>query len=66
MVNRFPINYYLHLREQDVDHATAMDHVMQRYGVGREDLLAELRESYGHHTAISALLFESTLDGTET
>lgn len=56
MDTRLPVNYYLHLREQDEPHDRALAHTVQRYGLLPAELLAALRESRRHHRAVAALL----------
>lgn len=56
MVNRLPINHYLHLREQGVDHGTAVAHTTQRYGIPSVELLEGLAESRRHHLAILSMI----------
>lgn len=56
MKNRLPVNHYLHLREQDVDHEKALSHTTQRYGVSRIELIEALEESRRHHEELAKLL----------
>lgn len=59
MNTRLSINYYLHLREQGKEHEDAVSHAILRYGLRREEFLAELAESRRHHQAVYSMIPES-------